>query len=794
MPPLPANRQEVSIRPVISLGFLAACAPTVLLFALRSAVGLWHDRAALAVLSLSGALICGIITVWLARECKLSGHPGLAILSDGFAGVGFIFVATSQIDDGSHMTALRVFSMIWATVFGTLSVILLNWKSWRRGGRQLLARHPLVFHSLSALLFTAIGVCVYLLDKIVFQPAGHALAVRIVIFAVSGLAIPILLVASFRTYQRKRNPVILFFSLALYLHALSILGQTMAVAWSLQWWFGQGLGLLSVFSIAYGVVEANRVRDRWELIQTLAARSDELQKSHENLVASEARYRSLVDNAPNGIFRVNGSDKFDAVNPALLEMLGYSGAGSPKELPACSSVFSSRDDYEEVMNELRERGRFQDAVFWKNKDGKTLKVRLECRRTNDADSTGSSYEGIVEDLSEQNSLEEQLRHSQKMEAIGRLAGGIAHDFNNLLTIISGYTGMLMDTLADQDPRRADAERVKNASQRAAALTRQLLAFSRKQVLSPATLNLNDVVGDFSKMLPRLLGEDIDLAFIPSPQHALVYADRGQVEQVLMNLVVNARDAMPDGGKITIEIKLEKLEQRYARRRRGVIAGEYVMLAVTDTGRGMDAATQARIFEPFFTTKEEGKGTGLGLATAYGIVKQSGGHIVVYSEPGQGSTFKVYFPATAISRRPQQELVANTRLARGETVLVVEDESDLRTMIVRALDRLNYKIIEAATAEEALELVENYPDPIHLLLTDVVMPGLRGTQLAPELVRRLPDLKVLYMSGYTDNAMFHQKLLTAGASFIQKPFTLDALEEKVGKILDSGKHFAAAAGK
>ncbi len=342
--------------------------------------------------------------------------------------------------------------------------------------------------------------------------------------------------------------------------------------------------------------------------------------------------------------------------------------------------------------------------------------------------------------------------------------------------------MLIDTFSTNDPRRGDAERVKSAAERAASLTRQLLAFSRKQVLTPATLDLNRVVSDLTKILPRLIGEDVDLAFVPGRPLASVYADRGQVEQVLMNLVVNARDAMPSGGKITLETGNKKLSEKYSRSRRGVIPGEYVMLAVTDTGCGMDAAIQARIFEPFFTTKEEGKGTGLGLATVYGIVKQSGGHISVYSEPGQGTTFQIYFPATSIPQMQEHQMAWPTHGARGEAILVVEDEADLREMIVQALLRRGYHVLEAGSGEEALAVVQNDKSSVQLLVTDIVMPGMRGTEAAEKISALVPNMKVLYMSGYTDNAMFHQKMLDTGNLFIQKPFTADTLEEKVRTAL------------
>jgi PAS domain S-box-containing protein len=789
--PVVSPNPDVDIRPVSFLGFLAACTPTAFLIALHGAGGtVWHGRWAQAVLSVSGALICGVIAAWLARECRLSGHPALAALSDGFVGSTVISLAAVFVQTSSHMMALQIFSMSWAMIFGTQSVLFLNLRGLRHKGRDLLSSSRYRFHLLELFAFLALAGIFLLLDESLFHRSEYRSILRATIFLVAGATLPLLLVSSFRIYLRKGNPVILFFSQGLYLHTLGILGQTVAPQWSIPWWFSQGLGTISVFAIAYGVVEANRVRDRWQLIKTLGTRSEELQKSHADLVDSEARYRSLVDNAPYGIYRLNGAERFDAVNAAFLQILGLHPGTSLEQMASFPAVFRVREEYEEFMQELKETGRVQDELMWNRGNGTYIKVRLDCRRVSESSFLGTSYEGIVEDLSEQTSLEEQLRQSQKMEAIGRLAGGIAHDFNNLLTIISGYTGILMDTLTEQDPRRDDAERIKNASHRAADLTRQLLAFSRKQVLSPTTLNLNDAIADLLKILPRLVGEDIDLAFVPAKRASLVYADRAQIEQVLMNLIVNARDAMPDGGKITIELKHQKLENRDTRRRRGMIPGEYVMLAVSDTGCGMDAATQARVFEPFFTTKREGKGTGLGLATVYGIVKQSGGHISLYSEPAHGTVFKVYFPARAGKNQVNQLPVAARRPSMGETVLVVEDEIDLRKMIVRALERVGYRVLEATGGEQALALVEGSDSKLDLLITDVVMPGIRGTEVAQKLSQSEPELKVLYMSGYTDNAMFHQKLLGADVAFIQKPFTLEALEQKVADMLQPDRELAA----
>jgi PAS domain S-box-containing protein len=783
--PEPLPPEDVSIRPVLLLGFVAASTPTALLLAYRSDLaGTWHVRAAYIVICLATAMLAVIITAWLGKEANLSKHPALGVLSGGFIGITIASIISTFIDDSVHLIVIRTANMAWMLMFGGSAVLLLNLQNLRRYWRQLLMKSAALFYFSFMWLFAALGLAALLLDRTLARSPGYEEAIRISTLLFSSIIISLLCISTFRLYLRKRNSVILFFSLGLYLYTLGILGQTAAPLWSLLWWFGQGLTLISVFTVAYGILEANRVRERMELVTTLAVRSEEVDKSHMELARSEAQYRSLVNNAPYGIFRFNESERFEAVNPALVELLGYGSDRLLLQSHSCAELFREAHEHQAIMQELRRAGYVMEEVLWQRKDGTPIKVRLQCRRVTGENFGTTSYEGIVEDLSEQSLLEEQLRQSQKMEAIGRLAGGIAHDFNNLLTVISGYTGMLIDTLSTKDPRRADAERVKTASDRAAALTRQLLAFSRKQVLTPTTLNLNTVISDLSKMLPRLIGEDIDLAFVPGDQLSSIYADRGQVEQVLMNLIVNARDAMPEGGKITVETRNKQLDEKYTRHHRGTIPGEYVMLAVTDTGTGMDSVTKARIFEPFFTTKEEGKGTGLGLATVYGIVRQSGGHITVYSEPGQGTTFRVYFPANSATKKPEREPVAVPHRTGGETVLVIEDEADLRSMIVRALTRRDYNVLEARTGEEALELVEKQKAKVQLLITDIVMPGMRGTEAAQRLASVVPDLKILYMSGYTDNAMFHQKLLEAGTIFLQKPFSVSALEERVQKALEN----------
>ncbi len=410
------------------------------------------------------------------------------------------------------------------------------------------------------------------------------------------------------------------------------------------------------------------------------------------------------------------------------------------------------------------------------------------------DTATGKMKGVIDfirDITEQKQAEEalrqseeQLRQAQKMEAVGRLAGGVAHDFNNILTGITGYSELLLMDFKDHDSRPHDVEEIKNAAERAASLTRQLLAFSRKQMLQMQPLDLNVVVANMDRMLKRIIGEDIELATIPAPGLATVKADPGQMEQVILNLAVNARDAMPQGGKLTVETANLNLDADYTQQHLEVKAGPYVMLAISDTGVGLDKETQSRIFEPFFTTKEQGQGTGLGLATVYGIIKQSGGHIYIYSEPGQGTTFKIYLPRLedAVASAPVDQ--ATTAPVGGpETILLVEDEDMVRQVARRILERNGYTVKEAGLGAEALLLSGQNSGPIHLLLTDVVMAGMSGRELADRLSLQRPEMKVLYMSGHTENAIVHHGVLDQGIAFIQKPFRHDILVQKVREVLD-----------
>jgi two-component system, cell cycle sensor histidine kinase and response regulator CckA len=391
---------------------------------------------------------------------------------------------------------------------------------------------------------------------------------------------------------------------------------------------------------------------------------------------------------------------------------------------------------------------------------------------------------LLSEITDRKQLEDQLRQSQKMEAVGQLAGGIAHDFNNLLTAITGYSSMGLQYIDENHRIKGYLEEIKKAGDRAANLTRQLLAFSRKQILQPLPLNLNDIVSDINKLLQRLIGEDIQLSVKLGLELRRIKVDPGQIEQVLVNLAVNSRDAMPRGGKLTIETANEELSQEYTSRHIGLQAGRYVVLSVSDNGMGMDEKTEERIFEPFFTTKGKEKGTGLGLSTVYGIVKQSGGHISVYSEVGHGTTFKIYLPEYDAPETTESAAVPNASSRGSETVLLVEDEDVVRGLARQILEQEGYSVLEASRGEEALSLCAAYKQPIQLLLTDVVMPETSGKEVADRLRTLRPEIKVLFMSGYTDEAIVHHGVLDAKVEFIQKPFTPVALARKVREVIDS----------
>jgi len=501
---------------------------------------------------------------------------------------------------------------------------------------------------------------------------------------------------------------------------------------------------------------------------------------------TDMRLAKLVEHAPIGIFRSTRAGKVLSVNAALVRMLGYATAAEVIDLDMARDVYADPAERQRLLDEHPYTDREYDEMeaTWKRKDGTPLHVELIGRAVRNAAGTIESYETFVRDVTEQRRLQRELVQAQKMEAVGRLAGGIAHDFNNLLTAILGSAELALETLPAGAPEREEVDEVRKAALRAADLTRQLLAFSRQQVIAPKVLNPNDVVGGMDKMLRRLLGEDVELRAALASDLGVVKVDPSQLEQVVLNLAVNARDAMPDGGTLTIETQNIELDQQYVQGHLSAQPGPYVMLAVSDTGVGMDAGTQARIFEPFFTTKEKGRGTGLGLATVYGIVKQSGGWIWVYSEPGHGTAFKVYFPRVAAVAAPATASVAPPTSVRGsETILVVEDDETIRNLVLKVLKGNGYTVLAAANGDEAERVAGQHRGRIHLLITDVVLPGLSGPEVARRLVTTRTDTRVLYLSGYTNDAVLRRGVLEAGVAFLQKPFTPGVLGRKIREVLD-----------
>jgi PAS domain S-box-containing protein len=495
-----------------------------------------------------------------------------------------------------------------------------------------------------------------------------------------------------------------------------------------------------------------------------------------------------VEDAPYGIYRSTLTGQFLQVNPAFQKMLGYESTEELLGRDLANHIFRHAGEYQRLTEILAHTEEIKDLEMeWKRQDDTPITVRCSGRRINDESGIPAYFEVFAEDVTEKRVLEKQLRMAQKMEAIGRLSGGIAHDFNNLLGVIIGFSGVLKKNLDPGSALYEHALEIEKAGQRAASLTKQLLAFSRQQVLTPAVLSLNSLATDMEKMLLRLLGEDIEVSLMLDPELGNVKADQSQIEQVIMNLAVNARDAMPTGGKLKIETSNIQLDQAYTWNHPGSKVGEYVLLTVTDTGMGMDAGTLTHIFEPFFTTKERGKGTGLGLATVYGVVKQSNGYIWVDSAPGKGASFQVYLPRYVGQAATVERIVDSREKLRGsETILLVEDSEPLRKLGQTFLEAGGFRVFPAESGESALEVATRFGGTFDLLLTDVVMPGINGRVLAEQLSPRQPGMKVLYMSGYTDSFVAGHGVLDPQTHLLHKPFTEEVLIRKVREVLDGGK--------
>ncbi len=554
---------------------------------------------------------------------------------------------------------------------------------------------------------------------------------------------------------------------------------------------GKAIGALTLFSEEVHLFDSDELGLLDELARNIAfalevnRREIERERAEAGLRANEERFRLLIENASDIITILNGAGTLRFVSPSIKRCLGYDPAEllnlnvldlvHPEDVSKTASTISGLVDDPSITAGVEYRFRHRDGSW---------RVMQSVGRSIPSQAPDGFVVLNSRDITESRELEKQFQQSQKMEAVGLLAGGVAHDFNNLLGVIMGYSDLILDALPPDDPQCRQIQQIKKAGVRATSLTRQLLAFSRKQVFQPEMLDVNALVTDFNNMLRRLIDEDIELVSLLKPELGRIKADRGQIEQVIMNLVVNSRDAMPSGGKLIIETANVEFDDIYRRSHPPVLPGRYVMISVCDTGVGMDAITQAHIFEPFFTTKEQGKGTGLGLAVVYGIVKQSEGFIWVYSELGKGTTFKIYFPRMDEPTQPLETDRREGELVGGsETVLLAEDSDALRDLTRVMLERNGYTVLVAESGKEAIKIAERQDRPIHLLLTDVVMPGMSGRELANYMEAKRPDMKVLYMSGYTSDSIVRHGVLELGISFIEKPFSQEALMRKLRDVLD-----------
>jgi PAS domain S-box-containing protein len=542
-------------------------------------------------------------------------------------------------------------------------------------------------------------------------------------------------------------------------------------------------GALVVQTYSKHIRYGSRDKEILTFVARQLASAVEIKRNEQALRRSEARYRSLVQSSVYGIYRSSLEGRFLDVNPALITMLGYGSAEEVLLLDPEKDVFANPEEHKRLIEEFRVNGRMDGVeVKWKRQDGRSITVRISGRAVSSADEPADVLEAIAEDVTERRVLEDQFRQAQKMEAVGRLAGGVAHDFNNLLMVISGYTEVILAKLDVDDPLREKGQAIQQAADRATTLTRQLLAFSRKQFLELKVIDVNVIVSDMERLLRPLIGENVELIANLASDAGCTRADSGQLEQVLMNLVVNAKDAMPHGGKLTITTQKSMVDESHRWGQAFIRPARYVVLSVSDTGMGMDKETQSRIFEPFFTTKEKGKGTGLGLSTVYGIVKQSGGYVMVQSEKGCGTTFNIYLPQ--VEAAADLNAVPAARAAEGgsETVLLVEDEESVRQLVRETLQARGYRVVEAENGQAGLAAAAKHDGVIDLVITDVVMPGMGGHELAQQVVKLRPTTKVLYLSGYTEDTIVSDGTIESGTAFLQKPFTLQNLSRKVREVL------------
>jgi PAS domain S-box-containing protein len=527
------------------------------------------------------------------------------------------------------------------------------------------------------------------------------------------------------------------------------------------------------------------LRLRQELASELArSRDAQRQLMEEALGQSQASLQLLVDNAPFGICRSSlDEDRFESLNPAMLRILGGYRLAEALGLKISTQVYAEPKERDRLIEVLRRNARVQgQEVSLLHRDGSTVPVRISGSLTRETHTKMEYFTDYVEDMTQQSALEQQVRQVQKLEAVGRLAGGVAHDFNNILVVIKLSTELMLAQITPDNPLSKSLLQVSDASDRAAALTRQMLALGRQQIMQVRVINVNSVVRETLHMLGRIIGEDIRLVTKLCDTLENSRLDPDQVGQVILNLAVNARDAMPDGGILHLETSNVDLDNAYTQEHPPVQPGRYVMLAVGDTGTGIDKAILPRIFDPFFTTKEVGKGNGLGLSIVYGIVKQSGGYIWVYSEPAHGTTFKLYFPAITA---PLEDPLARSEEhlePRGQTILIVEDEATIRGNVRECLQQLDYRVVEAENGEAALQVCDDLHGKVDLVLTDLVMPGMGGHELACQLAQRHPAVRMLFMSGYTEDSAARHDILLLGSAFLQKPFSVADLSNAVRQAL------------